>query len=189
MDPTYQDLIFQEILDFERDTERRQRPCEGCGESPGAYCCRNCLWSPVLCTQCIVQHHEGLPLHRIEVVDGGTAKETSLKLMGLRIQLGHGTAGFCPNPVLDDDFCIHDTQGAHDVNLTYCGCDLAPPRGQQLMDARFYPLPWGGRKTWTNPHCAVTFEVARCDQDRIAERIPRVRPKKLVGKGASGSRP
>ncbi|KAJ6500301.1 hypothetical protein DFH09DRAFT_1336195 [Mycena vulgaris] len=187
MDPAFQDLVFQEILDFERDTERRQRTCAGCDEDHGAYCCRNCLWSPVLCQLCMLQAHEVHPLHRIEVVSGNTVKGTSLKMMGLRIQLGHGTAGFCPQPILDGDFSILDMYGSHDVSINYCGCDKAPTLGDQLKDARLYPLPWN-RQSWLNPHSAVTFEVARCNQERAAERLPRPRLTKKRRTSGTGMR-
>ncbi|KAJ6514783.1 hypothetical protein DFH09DRAFT_1328031 [Mycena vulgaris] len=186
MDPAFQDLVFQEIFDFERDTERRQRTCAGCAEDRGAYCCRNCLWSPVLCQPCMLLAHEAHPLHRIEVVSGDNVKGTTLKMMGLRIQLGHGCANYCPEPIPDSDFTILDMYGTHDVSINYCGCTGAPTRGEQLKAARLYPLPWNGQ-SYLNPHSAVTFEVARCHQDRISERLPRPR----VGnkKRASGTAP
>ncbi|KAJ6532329.1 hypothetical protein DFH09DRAFT_1326117 [Mycena vulgaris] len=164
MDPAYQDLIFQEILDFEHDTQHRPRLCEGCGDSAAH------------------------PLHRIEVLGVNTLKGVTLKGLGLRIQLGHGTAAVCPDPIPDDDFTILDMHGGHEVSLNYCGCHLAPQRGQQLMEARLYPLPWQGQ-SWIHPHSAVTFEVARCYQERTAERLPRPPvPGVATAKGrASGS--
>ncbi|KZP08329.1 hypothetical protein FIBSPDRAFT_914302 [Athelia psychrophila] len=52
---------------------------------------------------------------------------TTLKALGLRIQLGHSVGEHCINPIptAGDDFVIVDTNGIHQVALDYCGCASA----------------------------------------------------------------
>jgi hypothetical protein len=77
----------------------------------------------------------------------------NLRLLGLRIQLGHKPSDFCPNPIGDNHFLILDAHGLHEVNLDYCGCPATPTRRDQLLAARLYPCGDG-------PRTAVAFEMA-----------------------------
>ncbi|KAJ7637790.1 hypothetical protein B0H17DRAFT_1217000 [Mycena rosella] len=102
------------------------------------------------------------------VVEGMALELTTLKELGLRIQLGHGFLNSCPDPVETDSFSIMDMAGIHDVSLDYCGCDTAASRGQQLKGARLYPVPWGG-SSMINPDAAVTFELVRYYEEGLEE--------------------
>jgi hypothetical protein len=41
--------------------------CAQCLDDPGTFKCINCVQVTLYCSTCIVQRHEHLPLHRIEV--------------------------------------------------------------------------------------------------------------------------
>lgn len=87
---------------------------------------------------------------------------TTLKNLGLRIQLGHGRRGkgrrgqcVLPRQAVDDDFVVVDTHGVHEVGLNFCNCSTAQPHDIQLLRARWYPA------TGKNPRTAATFRVLR----------------------------
>lgn len=80
---------------------------------------------------------------------------TSLKALGLRVQLGHSDLSPCSNPenAFNDDFTIIDSDGLHQVSLDYCGCQRADPKRVQLLRARLFP------STIVDPKTAATFRV------------------------------
>lgn len=86
-------------------------------------------------------------------------KRTSLKKLGLRIQLGHPYGERCLVPILpyNDDFIIIDTNGVHEVGLNFCGCQGGSPKAHdiQLLRASLYP------STGINPRTAATFSVLK----------------------------
>ncbi|KAJ6480691.1 hypothetical protein C8R47DRAFT_1218538 [Mycena vitilis] len=134
--------------------------CIACDE-PGLYRCRDCFTDALYCKVCLVRAHSGAPLHRIERWCDGMFERTSLKTLGLRIQLGHAKAGHerrpCrnPKPAVDDDFVIVDTHGIHEVHVDFCDCEIAEERDVQLLRARLYPA------TSKHPRTAATFGVLR----------------------------
>jgi hypothetical protein len=82
-------------------------------------------------------------------------KRTSLKKLGLRIQLGHPLGIKCPRPrkAFNDDFFIIDSDGLHAVGLDYCDCHQGMSKVQQLLRARLFPA------TTVDPRTACTFRV------------------------------
>lgn len=82
-------------------------------------------------------------------------RSTTLKRLGLRIQLGHPVGMRCMNPVSakGGDFTIIDTTGIHSVALDFCGCGHAESCIVQLLRHRLFPA------TTTYPQTAVTFRV------------------------------
>lgn len=89
---------------------------------------------------------------------------TTLKALGLRMQLGHGMPnkarlreGRCANPqrAVDDDFVVIDNNRIHEVGLDFCGCETAQPHDIQLLRARWYP------STGKHPRTAATFKVLK----------------------------
>nr|GAT44791.1 predicted protein [Mycena chlorophos] len=58
-------------------------------ERPAVARCCECSHSRLVCVDCCVAEHAGNPLHWIEVWNGQYFKRTSLKSIGLRVQLGH----------------------------------------------------------------------------------------------------
>ncbi|KAJ7099324.1 hypothetical protein B0H15DRAFT_1001957 [Mycena belliarum] len=128
--------------------------CVICGISPAVYRCQHCFTDDLYCQGCLVDGHINNPLHRVE--------GTTLKKLGLRIQLGHGRRGkgrrgqcVLPRQAVDDDFVVVDTHGVHEVGLNFCNCSTAQPHDIQLLRARWYPA------TGKNPRTAATFRVLR----------------------------
>jgi hypothetical protein len=80
---------------------------------------------------------------------------TTLKHLGLRIQLGDHTGQSCrnPKPAREDDFVVIDVHGIHEVGLDFCSCANAPSHYRQLLRGRFFP------STSTDPRTAATFAV------------------------------
>ncbi|KAJ7814729.1 hypothetical protein B0H13DRAFT_2218818, partial [Mycena leptocephala] len=94
-----------------------------------------------------------MPLHHIETWSDGFFKKSSLKSLGLRIQLGHPLGQPCPNPARSagDDFVIVTAHTIDEVALDFCNCSQSKPRPTQLLRMRLYPA------TGTNPRSAATF--------------------------------
>jgi CxC2 like cysteine cluster associated with KDZ transposases len=82
---------------------------------------------------------------------------TSLKQLGLRIQLGHPLGQRCANPAaaFNNDFVIIDTDAIHSVSLDFCNCHLARPHNIQLLRAQLFPA------TVDHPKTAATFRVLK----------------------------
>ena len=82
-------------------------------------------------------------------------ERTTLKKIGLRVQLGHRVGEQCsnPSPAAGDDFVVVDGNGIHEVGLDYCSCEKAQDAITQLLRVRWYPA------TTTAPKSAATFNV------------------------------
>ena len=78
-----------------------------------------------------------------------------LKLLGVRVQLGHRLGQICPKSYSAnaDVFIVIDVTGIHDVNVRFFGCEAAPPSYIQLLRARWYP------STCVEPHTVATFRL------------------------------
>ncbi|KZP09061.1 hypothetical protein FIBSPDRAFT_760507, partial [Athelia psychrophila] len=87
--------------------------------------------------------------------NGSHFQPTSLKALGLHIQLGHGVGESCVNPVATpgDDFVIINCNSIHQVVLNCCGCTSTTKETIQLLHARLYPA------TVQAPKTAATFNV------------------------------
>ncbi|KAG1729676.1 uncharacterized protein EDB91DRAFT_1085702 [Suillus paluster] len=129
--------------------------CNGCPE----YRCRDCFGTALYCKDCTVSRHRESPLHRIQVImkhwDDGHFKCTSLKDLGLWIQLGHPVWGRCcnPSPVFHDDFVVLDVNGVHPVAIDFCACETAQSSTTQLLCARWFPA------TTIDPRTSATFRL------------------------------
>ncbi|RXW12097.1 hypothetical protein EST38_g13758 [Candolleomyces aberdarensis] len=120
------------------------------------YRCLSCDNLGLVCETCVVSTHQRLPLHRIEFWNGAYFVKSSLKSLGLRIQLGHPIGERClrPNTAWGDDFIIIDCDQIHTVGLDYCGCGQSSEgQVEQLLKRRLYPA------TVVNPKTAATFRV------------------------------
>ncbi|KAH7881994.1 hypothetical protein F5I97DRAFT_1817824, partial [Phlebopus sp. FC_14] len=60
------------------------------------YMCSDCLCSPLFCSTCCRAAHMRIPLHRVTQWNGTFFEESSLKLVGLVVHLGHNGQP-CPN--------------------------------------------------------------------------------------------
>ncbi|KAG2153817.1 hypothetical protein DEU56DRAFT_868442 [Suillus clintonianus] len=83
--------------------------CAGCGTAPALVRCESCDDSQMYCHGCTVTNLAH-PSHR---------RRTSLKKLGLRIQLGHPIGQRCilPHKAFNDDFVIMDTDGIHQYHI------------------------------------------------------------------------
>ncbi|KAG1768260.1 hypothetical protein EV702DRAFT_979562, partial [Suillus placidus] len=125
--------------------------CNGCPE----YRCRDCFGTALYCKDCTVSRHRESPLHRIQHWDDGHFKCTSLKDLGLRIQLGHPVWGICynPSPAFHDNFFVLDVNGVHQVAVDFCACEIAQSPTTQLLCAHWFPA------MTTDPKTAATFHL------------------------------
>ncbi|KAJ7153131.1 hypothetical protein C8R43DRAFT_1126970 [Mycena crocata] len=133
--------------------------CPLCSTEKAEYRCTDCLGGDqLICQACIVKRHIQQPLHRVELWNGQFFDPTTLKALGLRIQLGHWTfvdpRCRAPEPAAGDAFVIVDDHGVHEVNLDYCGCG-GGHKTRQLLRARLFPA------TVQAPRTASTFSGMR----------------------------
>ncbi|KAJ7838570.1 hypothetical protein B0H13DRAFT_1911683 [Mycena leptocephala] len=94
------------------------------------------------------------PLHNVERWDGACFMKTSLKALGLRVQLGHEGC-VRPKPV-GTTFVVLDLNGIQEVNVDLCGCEKAALHGSaytQLLRRGWYPA------TDHTPKTAATFAL------------------------------
>ncbi|KAF7970355.1 hypothetical protein HWV62_24332 [Athelia sp. TMB] len=151
------DIFLKEILRLEgRGNYAQQDICGFCEEDmPAEYRCRDCLRGELYCQRCTLLLHSRNPLHRIQKWNGMFFERTSLKSIGLRVQLGHSLGDLCsnPEPSYKDTFTVIDVKGIHQVHLDYCSCELAQPRHIQLLRFSWYPA------TSAAPRTAATFRV------------------------------
>ncbi|KAJ7257694.1 hypothetical protein C8J57DRAFT_1436922 [Mycena rebaudengoi] len=111
----------------------------------------------MLCKSCLISSHRQLPFHKVEHWDGAYFHHTTLKQVGLRIQLGHWAGRpecDAPKPASGDSFVVVHEHGVEEVALDYCGCGGGLPT-MQLLRAGLYPA------TTTNPRTAATFGTLR----------------------------
>ncbi|KAG1845269.1 hypothetical protein C8R48DRAFT_750776 [Suillus tomentosus] len=143
-----------EFLRLEGRGDYSQNICV-CGEEDAIYRCQDCHGSELFCHLCTIRVHERQPLHTLECWDGVSFYSTTLKSMGIRLQLGHASGVRCINslPAFNDDFVIIDYNGIYEVGLDFCGCASAQPHVIQLLRARLFPA------TTIDPKTAATFRA------------------------------
>ncbi|RDX39503.1 hypothetical protein OH76DRAFT_1367463, partial [Lentinus brumalis] len=155
--------------------------CGSCGH-PALWRCMDCMAVPKLCAGCMRTAHARLPFHRIEfwAVDHYTT--AWLRMVGVRILLGHSgqacptSAAFarnavyrreppCPAPASANSvrptpappsarsMVIVDTSGVHEIPVAFCSCPDAPSPDLQLLQMGLYPA------TSRRPETAFTFRV------------------------------
>ncbi|KAG2119820.1 uncharacterized protein F5147DRAFT_742104 [Suillus discolor] len=131
--------------------------CAGCGTAPALFRCETCDDIQLYCHDCTVTNHLCLPTHRINEWTGVYFQRTSLKKLGLHIQLGHPIGQHCilPHQAFNDDFVLIDTDGIYEIGLDFCGCETAQTHTKQLLRNRWFP------STSTNPRTTATFRVLR----------------------------
>ncbi|KZP03688.1 hypothetical protein FIBSPDRAFT_915265 [Athelia psychrophila] len=154
--PERDDFLLQMLRLDGRGDWIRETECPHCHQgSPPVMRCKDCHGGTMLCAACMVSTHHINPTHRIERWNGSHFERTTLKDLGLRIQLGHGAGEHCVNPVrpAGDDFVVINCNGVHAVGLDYCGCTSAAKETIQLLRARLYPTSVQAPKT------AATFNV------------------------------
>ncbi|KAG2126330.1 uncharacterized protein EDB93DRAFT_1243843 [Suillus bovinus] len=136
------ELFLEEFIRLEgRGSDTQDTCCCSSDESP-LYRCRDChgteLWQL---------------FHRIEYWNSSFFQRTSLKSLGLHIQLGHRIGIRCNNPIpaSNNDFVVIDVNGVHVIGLDFCRCEVAHPHVTQLLRVRLFPA------TTVRPKTAATF--------------------------------
>lgn len=94
-------------------------------------------------------------MNGLQVWNGVFFDKTSLKALGLRVQLGH-TGAPCACPIDGpSNFCVVDVTGIHLVAIAYCDCrkhGLIHKR-TQILRAGWFPA------TFNRPQTVFTFDV------------------------------
>ncbi|KAF7982026.1 hypothetical protein HWV62_30278 [Athelia sp. TMB] len=150
------DVFLKEILRLEgRGDYAQDKTCNFCTIEAPEYRCEDCFGGKLYCKKCILLLHSRNPLHHIEKWNTMFFERTSLKSMGLRVQLGHSVRDACTNPLssYNNTFTVLDLTGIHQIHLDYCACQTAQPRHIQLLRASWYP------STTSNPRTAATFRL------------------------------
>jgi hypothetical protein len=103
------------------------------------YRCWDCFTEQLLCHECCGKRHQCHPLHIIEVwlicevwkfsdvlsiaMEWTTFRKTSLKSLGLHVQLGHKPGSICFSPQAGHQgFVVVHTNGIHSLAVDFCGC-------------------------------------------------------------------
>jgi hypothetical protein len=151
---------------------RFAKKCMGCRTPFPTYRCKDCMHGALFCKNCLLVRHHQVPLHNVEVRhqplqvrlilndhtqmwNGLFFQRSTLKELGLRVQLGHPPGQFCPTrePACKDFVVVH-TNGIHLVNVDFCRCDSLPHR-TQLLRVAWWPA------TPLEPKTCATMEVLR----------------------------
>ncbi|KAG1828061.1 hypothetical protein EV424DRAFT_1471297 [Suillus variegatus] len=107
------------------------------------------------CSTCLLANHAQSPTHRIQQWNGVFFESSSLKMLGLRVQLGHPIGQPCilPQPAFNNNFVLIDTNGLHKLGLDFCGCETSETHVKQLLRHGWFP------STPTDPRTAATFRL------------------------------
>ncbi|KAG2093727.1 uncharacterized protein F5147DRAFT_747879 [Suillus discolor] len=126
-----------------------------CGLAAPRFRCHDCFGTQMFCHECILHSHTRDPLHRIDMWNDSFFQPTTLRKLGLRVQLGHAPGDRCynPHPSSSDNFVVIDVHGIHEIALDFCGCASAQIHYKQLLRTRWYPA------TTSDPRTAATFAL------------------------------
>ncbi|KIJ30133.1 hypothetical protein M422DRAFT_134696, partial [Sphaerobolus stellatus SS14] len=119
--------------------------------------CIDCDTSGLYCTACLMQSHTRSPLHRVKTWNGTYFEESSLASAGLTLKLGHDPA-LCDSRKAKNHshlMTVMDTNGLHNVRLTWCRCYGFSQLGRELLR-----LQWV-LATLVRPGTAFTFRVLK----------------------------
>ncbi|THU75247.1 hypothetical protein K435DRAFT_590757, partial [Dendrothele bispora CBS 962.96] len=138
----YRDEYLHEMLWVEGRRGMGEK-CSGCGDRAGViYRCveDECFGMGMMCDFCIVSAHRYLPLHWIEKWNEKYFEPTTLKALGLTVQLGHLPGEIClfEHPAHSDFTVIH-SNGIHQVSVNFCGCNVTLDHRTQLLRSMWYP--------------------------------------------------
>ncbi|KIP01514.1 hypothetical protein PHLGIDRAFT_80473 [Phlebiopsis gigantea 11061_1 CR5-6] len=119
--------------------------------------CKDCTGGALMCARCCVTGHADNPFHRVVEWNGRFFEKTTLRALGLVIQVGHLRGSPCKNPRAGPcNFMAIHTNGFHPVSIQFCGCDQVQKAGnrvEQLLRFELYPATIG------DPSTCFTFQV------------------------------
>ncbi|KAK7050392.1 CxC2 domain-containing protein [Favolaschia claudopus] len=127
--------------------------CEGSADFRWAN--EQCFGEAMYCQECI--HWSGTYFER-----------TTLKALGLRMQLNHRSGVVCPyRRAVPNDFTLYDLSGVHEIAVDYCGCrteDGSEEGGEPLAPrTQLLRACWWPATIW-EPRTCATFSVMRLFQ-------------------------
>ncbi|KAF8054677.1 hypothetical protein FPV67DRAFT_1568861 [Lyophyllum atratum] len=151
------DTFVAEDIRWEGRGQYTEDVCPVCGLNAPTYRCEDCEGGQILCRGCTLTAHRQNSLHRLKAWNGCFFEKTSLKKLGLRIQLGHRVGEICSNPkaAFADDFVVVHINGIHEVAVDFCDCEAAQFSFLQLLRHRWFPATVG------QPKSAATFAVLK----------------------------
>ncbi|KAJ7727252.1 hypothetical protein B0H16DRAFT_1735292 [Mycena metata] len=138
------------ILRLEGTADVDVETCPSCKTAKPTIRCRACFGEELYCRECTVRMHTRTPLHIIDEWNGDMFHRTSLKALGLRVQLHHDA---CVSPAVVDNFVLLDVGCVHELSVAFCGCERrhGTERRTELLRKRWYPA------THDTPRTAATF--------------------------------
>lgn len=148
--------------------------CPQCRTPCPNYRCTDCMHGALWCQQCLVDNHSQMPLHSIQVCylplhllslrvlhsphsqkwNGSFFERTTLRELGLRVNLGHAPGLLCEMRRKHDNFTVIDVNGIHQVDINFCQC-TSTPEYRQLLQVGWYP------GTPLQPQSAASLKVLR----------------------------
>ncbi|KAG1888370.1 hypothetical protein F4604DRAFT_1916291 [Suillus subluteus] len=149
------DTYLSEIIRLDGRGENARDSCAGCCANPAEFRCQDCDDMQLYCGTCLLANHARSPTHRIQQWNGVFFESSSLKTLGLRVQLGHPIGQPCilPQLAFNNDFVLIDTNGLHELGLDFCGCETSETHVKQLLRHGWFP------STPTDPRTAATFRL------------------------------
>ncbi|KZP18026.1 hypothetical protein FIBSPDRAFT_956592 [Athelia psychrophila] len=153
--------LRQEYVDEYLRHEGRGSPgcydfCPGCAAAAPTICCKDCFDVRLWCEECAVECHRRLPLHRVERWNTSFFEKTSLRKLGLRVQLGHPSGQGCPFKVVSQEsFTVLHTNGTHQLAVDFCNCLPTIEHRVQCMRQAWWPA------STEKPRSAATFTLLR----------------------------
>ncbi|KAG1868741.1 hypothetical protein C8R48DRAFT_598239 [Suillus tomentosus] len=149
------DDYLAEMLRMDGRGDYTSDTCYKCGSAPALFRCDDCCDMQLYCGDCTVHNHLRCPTHRIKEWTASFFIATSLKKLGLRIQLGHATGESCilPRKSYNDNFVLIDTNGIHEMAVDFCGCETSQTHTKQLLRMGWFP------STTVDPRTAATFRL------------------------------
>jgi hypothetical protein len=126
--------------------------CSGCAAQLDAPLrCTSCFYLPVYCKSCLLESHQQLPFHDIEIrMTEGYWARTTLFQQRFILPIHPGE---CSGPQESDftDMTIITSSRICQMTVKWCTC-VKDDRADQLLSIRLYPA------TMTSPKTAFTFE-------------------------------
>ncbi|KAF8337834.1 hypothetical protein F5887DRAFT_890334 [Amanita rubescens] len=149
------EAYLEEMINHEGRGYNPPDQCPDCCNGLAIYQCRqDCFGQDLLCQACIVHRHALLPFHRVRQWNGKHFIPTSLKALGLSIQLNHRGQSRCLNPETCALFTVIDVDAIHSVRVNFCACGHgAQSCHVQLLRAGLFPV------TSEDPKTAITFRT------------------------------
>jgi hypothetical protein len=169
--------FLQHLLDME--ARHQDLPCGHCKleKSEGLFRCSDCIGDSTSCHACLLERHQLLPFHRIQMWNGKHFTKTTLHDQGYVLHLGHH-GGVCPKiddpwvdinsniPIPEDqdppqhisgnkDRAVNvvHTTGVFKHKVRWCQCPNQPHETVQLFQMRLFPA------SHIHPETAFTFDV------------------------------